>query len=80
MPALLWKNGISSITNMKVSHKVGMMLTVVIPTLTDEGKEFFDHALPEVNQQNNMHHCFQMLLSYWMWLKKMCIGKKVARL
>jgi hypothetical protein len=69
MPALLWKNGISSITMTTAANKVGLMLTVVVISLTEEGKAFFERALG-ATKLLKMRQCFQMLLSYWMWLKK----------
>ena len=47
MPTLLWKSGIASITNTEAKHKVGIMLTIIVLTLTEEGKAFFDKVLLE---------------------------------
>ena len=34
MPTLIWKNGISSLSFIKASEKVGMMLTIVMLSIT----------------------------------------------
>jgi len=40
MPTLLWKNGITSLSFLKANDKVGLMLTIVVLSLTTEGKNF----------------------------------------
>ena len=72
MPRLLWKDGITSLTNLTASDKVGIFLTVVVLALTDQGKDLLCYTVWMDNPQNytNMVQCFQMILCYWMWLKK----------
>jgi len=70
MPRLLWNDGITNLSQMNAKYKVGMMFTVVIIALTDEGHEFFmDHFATEGRYQK-MVYVFQLLLCYWVWLKK----------
>ena len=70
MPCLLWKDGITSLTDLSAANKVGIMFTVVIVSLQLEGREFLLKSLGSVFKLNAMKECFQMLLCYWVWLKK----------
>ena len=70
MPRLLWKDGITTLTDLTASAKVGIMFTIVIVSLTNEGKDFFCRTLGNTRILNDMRECFQMLLCYWVWLKK----------
>ena len=44
MPRLLFKDGISSLKQISATYTVGIFLCVVILTLTDDGKAFFEAA------------------------------------
>ena len=70
MPRLLWKDGITSLTNLSAANKVGIMFTVVIVSLQLESREFLLKSLGSVYKLNTMKECFQMLLCYWVWWKK----------
>ena len=70
MPRLLWKDGITVLTDLTASYKVGIMFTVVVISLRKEGLDFFIEVLGDVDIVNDMRECFQMILCYWMWLKK----------
>ena len=70
MPRLLWKDGITTLTDLPASSKVGIMFTIVVISLTSEGKEYFTRVLGQVRVMNDMRECFQMLLCYWVWLKQ----------
>ena len=37
MPRLLWNERITSLTDLTASHKVGIMFTIVVISLQDEG-------------------------------------------
>ena len=41
MPPLLWKKGVSKLTNTTAGAKVGMLLTIFVVSLTHEGNAFF---------------------------------------
>ena len=69
MPCLLWKDGIATITEMTASTKVGIMFTIVVSGLTEDGKHLFENIFDNKTVFWNMMGCFQMLLSYWIWLK-----------
>ena len=66
MPRLLFKDGITTITNVTASTNVGIM---VILSLTDKGAHYFEQVLG-ATKANQMHYVFQQLLCYWVWLKK----------
>jgi hypothetical protein len=70
MPRLHWSDGITSLTDMPAKYKVGIMMTLVVITLTDDGVKFFTEVLGSKKHVAQMRQVFQMILSYWMWLKK----------
>ncbi len=83
MPRLRWADGISSLSDLEAKYRVGIMLTIVVLTLQDDGlalfTDVFDGSRARVAQ---MRQVFQMMLCYWMWLKKDKYwkrGDKVAR-
>ena len=47
MPRLLFKDGVTTITNVTASTNVGIMFTIVLLSLTDKGAHFFDKVLGE---------------------------------
>ena len=46
------------------------MLTIVVLTLQDDGYSFFTQVFDLSAQVAQMRQVFQMMLSYWVWLKK----------
>jgi hypothetical protein len=68
-PRLLWKDGITSLTMVKATHRVGFMLTIVLATLTKTGEQLFNDAMG-AERTRNMREVFQLLLCYWKWLQK----------
>ena len=86
MPRLLFKDGVTTITNITASTNVGIMFTIIVLSLTSKGARFFDTVLGE-EKANKMRYVFQQLLCYWVWLKKEYYwkvgdtnGKEAARL
>jgi hypothetical protein len=70
MPRLLWKDGVTSLTDLSAKLKVGIMFTLVVVSLQEEGSKFFTLVLGSSQSVNEMRQVFQMLLSYWVWLKR----------
>jgi hypothetical protein len=71
MPHLLSKDGVTSLTNLSAKLKVGsMMFTIIIVSLQEGGIKFFTLVLGSPKWLNEMRQVFQMLLSYWVWLKR----------
>ena len=60
MPRLRWSDGISSLSDMPAKYKVGIMFTLVVLTLQDDGLEFFTKVL------KTQRRVIQMRLS-WHW-------------
>jgi hypothetical protein len=60
------------------SHVVGILLTIVIVSLTDEGISLFeeevfhpvDSKTGGTERLNSMGYVFSMMLAYWSWLKQ----------
>ena len=70
LPRTLFKDGVTSITKISHSYIVGMMLTIVIITLRDDGKEFLAKVCGTSKRVNDTRYVFSMLLCYWSWLRK----------
>ena len=70
MPRLIWKDGITSLTDLSAKYKVGIMFTVIVVSLQDEGTALFTKALGTPRKLQEMRQVFQMILSYWVWLKR----------
>ena len=70
MPRLLWKDGVTSLTDIAATLKVGIMFTIVAVSLQEEGAQFLTLTLGSPQRLNEMRQVFQMLLSYWVWLKR----------
>ncbi len=70
MPRLLWKDGVTSLTELSAKYKIGIMFTIVIVSLQDAGKILLEEVLGSNERLNDMRQVFQMMLAYWVWLKK----------
>jgi hypothetical protein len=70
-PRLLWKNGITNLKDLEAKYKVGIMFTMVVISFTDEGKALFSKVFKNnLDKTSDVIQCFEMVLCYWMWLKK----------
>jgi hypothetical protein len=58
MPRLLWKDGITSLSELTAKYKVGIMLTIVTVSLQDEGKSLFEDVLGSNARLNDMRQVF----------------------
>jgi hypothetical protein len=76
MPGLLWKDGVTSLVDISAKLKVGIMFTIVVVSLREEGIRFFTQVLGSRQRLNEMRQVFQMLLSYWVWLKRESYWKR----
>jgi hypothetical protein len=77
MPRILFKDRVTSLEKLPSSHVVGILLTIVIVSLTDEGKSLFEEVFRPVGSKtggterlNKMRYVFSMMLAYWSWLKQ----------
>jgi hypothetical protein len=69
MPPLLWKDGVTSLTDLSAKLKVGIVFKLAVVSLQEEGSKFFTLVLGSSQRVNEMRQVFQMLLSYRVWLK-----------
>jgi hypothetical protein len=80
MPHILFKDGVTNLAKLPTAHVIGILLTVVIITLTDKGKLLLQTAFASgkapadeargIKRLNDMWYMFSMLLVYWSWLKQ----------
>jgi hypothetical protein len=70
MPRLLWKDGVTSLPDLSEKLKVGIMFTLVVVSLQEEGSKWFSLGLGSSQRINEMCQVFQMLLLYRVWLKQ----------
>jgi hypothetical protein len=77
MPHILFKDGVTSLAKLPSSHVVGILLTIVIVSLTDEEISLLEEVFRPVGSKmggtehlNNMWYVFSMMLAYWSWLKQ----------
>ena len=68
-PRLMWKTGITKLSDVTADYKVGMMFTVVVLSLTKYGNRLFQDALGK-DKAKTMQNTFQKLLAYRAWLHK----------
>jgi hypothetical protein len=64
MPRLLWKDGITSLTELTAKYKVGIMFSIVTMAFQNEGKRLFEDVLGGNARLNDMRQVFQMMLAY----------------
>jgi hypothetical protein len=70
IPPLLWKDGSTSLSELTAKYKVSIMFTILTVSLHDKGKSLFEDVLGSNARLNDMRQVFQMMLAYWVWLKK----------
>jgi hypothetical protein len=76
LPRLRFENGITSLSNTSAAHKVGAMLAVVLAALTSDGRSIFLRLVRQKDGRKkdqvsmDVIYAFEMLLSFWSWLKK----------
>lgn len=67
-PRLLFKDGISSLSNTPGCDRAGMVFALTIVTLTRDGKAAFEGLEEDVTQ--DITYALEMLMCYWAWLKQ----------
>jgi hypothetical protein len=70
MPRLLWKDGITNLTDLSGANKTGIFFTIVVLSLTADGEAFFNQHLGSREKTQQMRYVFQLVLCYWQWLKQ----------
>jgi hypothetical protein len=71
---LLWKDGISSLSELTAKFKVGIMFTFVVAPLQDEGKIKLEEVLGSKAHLNDVSQVFEMILAYWVLLERKFTG------
>jgi hypothetical protein len=66
-PRLLFKDGISSLSNTPGCDRAGMLFALTIASLTRDGKEAFAGLDEDVTL--DITQALEMLMCYWAWLK-----------
>ena len=74
MPRLLWKDGITSLSELSAKYKIGIMFTIVIVSLQDAGKVLLEEVLGSNKRLNDMRQVFQMMLILGMAQKGNILG------
>ena len=67
-PRLLFRDGITTLTNITANTVVGIMFATVLASLTKEGIELMS-TIPDLRYQD-MLYTFESMLCFWAWLKK----------
>ncbi len=71
MPRVVFKDGISNLSEITAATQVGVMFTIVVFSLIKTGRNYLQVTVDKGgNEVSKMREAFQMLLCYWMWLKK----------
>ena len=76
MPRAIWKDGITSLTNLTADYRLGTMFTIVVLSLTKQGIEVFDKCMHDPNRRKGMQEVYQLLLCYYQWLRKKTFWKR----
>ena len=69
-PRLLWKHGVSKLTDLEAKYRVGVLFTIMVVALTEEGRKLFLDIYKTESKVNDIIQCIEMVLCYWKWLKK----------
>jgi len=70
-PCMLFKDGVSHITDVSAATKVGILFSVCVATLTKKGQlAFTENNTVSLQQTLNIIHTIEMLLCYWAWMKQ----------
>jgi len=73
-PRLLFRDGISTITDISAGTKMGILFTFVIAAQTNDGHKAFLQYERNASEYEDMIQVFEMLLCYWAWLKRKSTG------
>ena len=69
-PRLLFKDGVTTISDISAGTKIGILLAFVIAAQTNEGRKLLMKHDRTATIYGDMIQVFEMLLCYWAWLKK----------
>ena len=69
-PRLLFKDGLTTISDISAGTKMGILFLFVIAAQTNEGYELLHKQAKIATRYGDTVLVFEMLLCYWAWLKK----------
>ena len=69
-PRLLYKDGLTNITDISAGTKMGILFAFVVAAQTIDGYNILHMQKETSENYANMINAFEMLLCYWVWLKK----------
>ena len=69
-PRLLYKDGLTNITDVSAGTKMGILFAFVVAAQTIDGYNVLHTQKKTSDCYDNMIKAFEMLLCYWTWLKK----------
>jgi hypothetical protein len=69
-PRLLFKDGVTTITDISAGTKMGILFTFVVAAQTIDGYKLLIRKNKTFTIYADMIQVFEMLLCYWAWLKK----------
>ena len=69
-PRLLYKDGLTNITEISAGTKMGILFAFVVAAQTNDGYKILHKQKETSENYVNMINAFEMLLCYWSWLKK----------
>ena len=69
-PRLLYRDGLTNITDISAGTKMGILFALVVAAQTIDGYEVLHLQNKTSENYANMINAFEMLLCYWVWLKK----------
>ena len=79
-PRLYFQDGISNLSDTTADTKVGQMFALVLATLTTEGNRVYREARKSSEETTvDTIYAFEMLLSYWSWLKRDTYWKRESK-
>ena len=69
-PRLLFKDGVTTITDISAGTKMGILFSFVLAAQTNDGQKLLLKHDKTATIYGDMIQVFEMLLCYWAWLKK----------
>jgi hypothetical protein len=69
-PRLLFKDGLTTITDISAGTKIGILFAFVLAAQTNDGRNLLMKHDKTATLYGDMIQVFEMLLCYWAWLKK----------
>ena len=69
-PRLLFKDGVTTISDISAGTKMGILFAFVVAAQTNDGRQLLLKHDNTASIYSDMIQVFEMLLCFWGWLKK----------